>query len=350
MRAPVHVPALAPLAGLFGWLVRARNRYWDSPGRAQHAGVPVVSVGNLTVGGTGKTPFVAWLAQRLWKEGRSPAIASRGYGGTAGRGPRVVSRGRGPEVVWREAGDEPFLLARLLPAVPVIVGSDRVAAARHTVALGARVVVLDDGFQHRRLARDVDIVLLDAELPLGGGGRLLPAGSLREPPSSLARADVVVATRCPTEAGRAQVERLVREWNLRAPVFRATHRLAGFVDSGGESVPAPSRAVAFSGIASPRSFFSSLVGAGVEVVVEEPYPDHHDFTSADWSHLAALSQRHQATLVTTEKDLVRLPHAVPGNSSTPSRPSAIALRIEMEVADGDALLAHVLGGLRIGHP
>jgi len=166
---PPEHPALVALLSLpsliFGAAVRLRNHLYDRPGASRRAPIPVLSVGNLTVGGTGKTPLVAWLARRLREQGLTPAVVSRGYGGTAGRGPLVVTQGGEPNCGAEVCGDEPFELARMLSGVVVIVGSDRLAGAEEAARQGADVVILDDGFQHRRLARDLDIVLLDSSNP-----------------------------------------------------------------------------------------------------------------------------------------------------------------------------------------
>src|SRR5262245_33056718 len=160
----------------------------------RHLPVPVLSVGNLTVGGSGKTPFVAYLAQKLMESGRRVAVASRGYGGSSHPSPLVVSEGAGPLVSAQEAGDEPVLLSELLTSVVVMVCSDRWSAGRFAQErFGSELVLLDDGYQHRRLARDLDLLLVDAGAGFGNG-RMLPCGPLREPLRELARCDALVVT------------------------------------------------------------------------------------------------------------------------------------------------------------
>src|SRR5262245_27319852 len=274
---PGQVALLSVPALLYGGAVRMRNLFYDRNGAVVRAGLPVLSVGNLTAGGTGKTTMVAYLARRLRDWGRAPAVVSRGYGGRAGRGPLVVSRGGralvGPEL----AGDEPFLLAETLPGIPVVVGSDRIAGAAATKELGADVVVLDDGFQHRRLARDLDIVPLDAAGPFANY-HLLPAGPLREPISGLARADVVVITRSRPGESFVVLERVVRRYNARCPILRSANHRIGFVDAAGTKCPRPARAVAFCGIGNPASFLVDLEAEGVEIAGFHPFPDHHRFS------------------------------------------------------------------------
>src|SRR5215208_3969363 len=222
--------ALAPLGIIYGAVARARARLYRSGFlKAERAGVPVVSVGNLTAGGTGKTPLVEWAARALAREGLRACVLTRGYG-RADESRRVVaSDGARVLAEVAECGDEPRLLAeRLLGAAAVVCDRDRVAAARWARAeLGAEVFVLDDGFQHLRLARDLDIVTLDATAPWGGG-HMLPRGRLREPVSGLARADCVVITRAEQardiEGLRAEVARVGEG---RAEVFTSRVRTLG---------------------------------------------------------------------------------------------------------------------------
>src|ERR671920_1180406 len=189
--------ALAPLGMLYGAVARARLRLYRSGFlKSERVGAPVVSVGNLTAGGTGKTPLVEWAARALWREGLRACVLTRGYGRAEEWRRVLASDGARVLAEAAECGDEPRLLAeRLLGSASVVCDRDRVAAARWArEELGARVFVLDDGFQHLRIARDLDVVTLDATDPWGGGA-MLPLGRLREPASGLARADCVVITR-----------------------------------------------------------------------------------------------------------------------------------------------------------
>lgn len=333
-RYPGYVLAMRPFEVLYRAVVARRNARYDRGLGVERAGIRVVSVGNLTVGGTGKTPAAAWMVKRLMQRGRTPAIVSRGYGGAAGAGPVVVS----PDSRWEDVGDEPVLLAELTRAV-VVVGSDRVAGARKAAELGADVAVLDDGFQHRRLARDLDVVLLDAADPFGNG-RLLPAGPLREPAAALARAGIVVLTRADA-AGAPAGEAAVRSLRLPAPVVRAIHAPAGFVRPDGRETAAPARAVAFAGIARPETFRESLVATGVEVVLFRAFPDHHPYRSAELLPLLERARRAGVALVTTRKDRVRLPAELRGET--------LALEVELRPEDPrelDEALDRALGGGR----
>jgi len=339
-RALLGLPAMA-----YGEAMRLRNRFYDGKGAVHRAGLPVLSVGNLTVGGTGKTPIVAWLVRTLRECGLKPAVVSRGYGGTAGRGPLLVSRGDGPLAGARICGDEPYLLARHLEGAIVIVGSDRVEGTRAARRAGADVAVLDDGFQHRRLARDLDIVLLDAHNPFGNYS-LLPAGTLREPLAGLARAGIVLITRSRPGESLVVIERVVRRHNPAVPILRAGNWRVGFRDLAGDPVEKPRRALAFCGIGNPASFAADLEAEGVEVVALRIFADHYPYTEADAAALSRLALDRDATLVTTEKDLVRFPaHPGPGPG-----PAIAALRIEARIHDRDEMLRRIRAAIEGAAP
>jgi tetraacyldisaccharide 4'-kinase len=327
---------LSAPAFLFGVGARLRRRLYELPGAVRQVELPVISVGNLTVGGTGKTTIAAWLVRRLQEHGHRPAVVSRGYLGRAGRGPLVVSRGEGPRVEASVSGDEPYLLARSLPGAQVIAGSDRIEGCRAAATAGADVVVLDDGFQHLRLGRDLDLVLLDAHSPFGNY-RLLPAGSLREPASGLSRADAVLITRSRSQESFEVLERVVRRYHREVPILRSGHRCSGFVDPEGNPVDPPVRVVAFCGIGNPDAFVTDLAGQGVQVAAFRPFRDHHAFTAEDWRSLVEMARFHDASLLTTEKDLVRLTPELRQAADA----EVAAMRIEAVVHDADALLALV---------
>jgi tetraacyldisaccharide 4'-kinase len=278
--------ALLPAEWAFRGIVAARNRAFDRGVlRAEHAGVPVISVGNVGVGGAGKTPFAAWLVARLQTWGRTPGIALRGYG-----------------------GDEVILHRELNPGVRVATAARRVEAARELAAAGCDVVVLDDAFQHRRLARDLDIVLIAVET-WDPHPRLLPRGPWREGVEALGRADVVVLTRKSASAARAG--EVAREVAAAAPgkavavCHLAADRLVGL--HGGDMVRLQSLAgrevLAVAGLGMPRPFFDTLRQAGA-VVDEDAYPDHHPFSAAD--ALKMVSRAAGRPIVITRKDAVKL--------------------------------------------
>jgi tetraacyldisaccharide 4'-kinase len=337
----VAAVALAIPTAAFAAVVRLRNAWYDRPGATRRASVPVISVGNLAVGGTGKTPLVAWIARRIKADGLFPAVVSRGYGGSAGPGPLVVSTGEGPRVNARTCGDEPHLLARSLKGVIVVVGADRIEGARAAGAAGANAVLLDDGFQHRRLARDLDIVVLDARAPFDDG-RLLPRGSLREPPSALARAQLVVLTRVREGDPATEAIAAVRAAGYAGPIVRAGHRTTGFTDVTGAERAAPRRALAFCGIGDPNLFRRDIAAAGVETAGFHPFRDHHPYTVADWDALIGEANALGVPLVTTEKDLSRLEAAA---GASLGRAEVVVLRIETLVWDEARLVGAVRGAL-----
>jgi tetraacyldisaccharide 4'-kinase len=289
----------------------------------------VVAVGNLTVGGTGKTPLVEWLARELTVRGRRVVILSRGYGRRGGGNSLLVSDGRQVFLSPREAGDEPVLLARRLVGVPVVVGRDRHRAGAWALPrFGPDVLLLDDGFQQRGLATDVDIVCLDARAPWGPRG-LLPRGSLREPASALGRAHLLVLTGA-AGAVRDAVPDEVRRHAPGAPIAWASYEPESTLDpKTGTDGPIESlRAhplLAFAGIAMPERFAATLAGLAVTPRDFVAFPDHHPYTPAD---LAALEARARAVgaewLLTTEKDAVRLPD--PGE--LPVRALRVRLRLD----------------------
>jgi len=305
-----------PAAGAYGLLASVRNRLFDEgvlPSWRPRC--RVVSVGNLTVGGTGKTPMVAWLAEFLRGEGWRVAVASRGYRGDCGRGICVVSDGNRVLADFRHSGDEPQLLARRLPHVPVLCSAHRIRAVAAAVEnFGTQAVILDDGFQHRRLARDLDLVLLDARTPFGNGW-LFPRGLLRETPSALRRAHAVVLSRFdgspPAEANR---DALAKRWPEKAIVTAAYRPVHLFESSTGRERPlgflAGVRAAAFAGIAKPEAFFRTIQDLGARLVYSRGLPDHHPLSPELLSNLIREAAPKEPELwLTTEKDWVRLPGA-----------------------------------------
>jgi tetraacyldisaccharide 4'-kinase len=263
-----------------------RNALYDAGVlRAMRVGVPVVSIGNLTVGGAGKTPFTRWIVERLRARGRRPAILHRGSG-----------------------ADEPALHAAWQPDVPVRVGADRVAGARAVSAEGADVIVLDDGFQHRRLARDVNIVLVAAETGLGPV-RLLPRGPWRERLSALRRADLAVVTRRTADAAAAaRVARRLLAVEASPPVAHCVLETAGWRAAGATGPPA-GPAFAVTSIASPDAFAENARRAGAAVSDGLAFPDHHTFDARDVARI--VSEAAGRALVTTEKDAVKLAPLLP---------------------------------------
>ena len=292
----------------YGAAMRLRNRWYDWGGTVHSPGVPVISVGNLTAGGTGKTPMVAWIVQQLQQLGRSPGIISRGY-----RSPSSTDPGEG--------NDEKRVLEILCPRVGHIQNRDRIAAARSCLEQHhSDVLVADDAFQHRRLARALDIVLIDATNPWGYG-HVHPRGLLREPKSSLRRADLVILTRA-DQVGDSERELIwdeIEHWTRTRSEDRieVAFRPTSLIDTDGQRTPIESLAgkkvLAFCGIGNPESFRRTLEASGCEVTGFRTFRDHHIYSREDLQELTAESAKHGACLITTLKDLVKT--SLPGSIS-----------------------------------
>jgi len=294
---------LCPLSFLYGLVMRARKGLYRAGLKPSYrASVPVISVGNIVIGGTGKTPMVDFLIRHISGLGVRCAVVSRGYGGSYSQEvARVFDADGTTKMTAAESGDEPYLLARRNPGVPVYVARKRKLGVQAAERDGAQLILLDDGFQHLAVQRDVDIVLLDSKRPFGNG-RMLPAGILREPLSALQRADLVVMTR----SGPGVRSLLHND----VPVMSCSHRsdktlttLSGeFVseaDYQGKSC------LAFAGIARPEEFFLSLQTFGFRRVEGIPLTDHQEYNQDTLNHLLGLCHNHDL-LITTEKDAVKL--------------------------------------------
>ncbi|MEO1002290.1 MAG: tetraacyldisaccharide 4'-kinase [Cyanobacteria bacterium J06638_7] len=298
---------LWPCGWLYGLAVRchrASSRAWQPP-------LPVVSVGNITLGGTGKTPLVIALARELSGRGWRPAVLSRGYG-SGRREPLRVE----PQMAAAAVGDEALELVRGLPGVPVWIGADRVASARRALEQGADLLLLDDGLQHWRLSRDCDVTVLDEQRRLGNG-LVFPAGPLREPAAALARAHLLVLT-------GAQADLAVAATGLPWPAGRPWLRVPARLE-----VPAVLRQrplLAFCGIGLPEKFFAALRHEGCRLVACRAFPDHHPYARSDVERLLTLARSQQnATLVTTGKDWQRLTAVLAPAERTAVVPVALRL-------------------------
>lgn len=314
--------------------VRLRNdRFNANPARSRRVSKPVISVGNLTTGGTGKTPFVRWLCQYLIGQGRYPAIVSRGYGTRSG------------------PNDEALELSAELPHVIHVQNPCRYDAAMAVIAAGnVDCIVLDDGFQHRQLARDLDIVLLDALNPFGYD-HLLPRGFLREPVESIRRADVIALSRA-NQVSKGQRETICQKAMQLAPTatwIELEHALDRYVTPCGDSYPADylngKRTLAFCGIGNPAAFRETLRQAGCEVVELIEFPDHHQYTPADFQRIAAQASRHRSVdfLVCTRKDLVKI-----DNQGLVFRQPLVALAIEIQIRTNEQQLMQRVSSLLPG--
>jgi len=322
---------------IYGAIIRRKNRQFDSAALPiARVAAPVISVGNLTVGGTGKTPFVVWLAR--WFRARQYAVSliSRGYGRPAKQG-----------IEKQSLNDEALEIADLLPDVPHRQDPDRVAAARAELADGQpRVLILDDAFQHRRLARDLDIVLLDALEPFGYG-HLLPRGLLREPIESLRRAHVVALSRSDAVSAerRAEIRAIVAQHAPQAEWIELVHQPTALRDTLGrcESLSkwCGKRVAAFAGIGNPAGFQHTLQSAGLNVVEMRPFADHAKYSSAERDSLVTwVSSLGQLDgVLCTHKDLVKV--RAPDLNGVLLR----ALQIELQITQGQDQLEERLGAL-----
>ncbi|MGA0849293.1 MAG: tetraacyldisaccharide 4'-kinase [Chthoniobacterales bacterium] len=330
--------------------------------RAQELGCPVVSIGNLTVGGTGKTPVAEMLARELQKRGRRVAILSRGYKSVPRPfmqrlknklfkhldlfPPRIVSDGHKVLLDSRRAGDEPHMLAKNLPGVCVLVDKDRVKSGLHALRhFDSDLLLLDDGLQYQRLRHRIDVVLVDRQAPFGNE-HLLPRGTLREPPRNLRRASYIIVTKCGPEPDEALLRRL-RKLNRTAAIIECNHAPRHWEDlRTGQKFPLEhlrGRHVgAMSGIARPESFEEGVRELGAIVEISKAFADHHRFTKKEiLRFLEWCDRRSLDALVTTEKDAVRFP-----DIDNPPVPM-LFLRVEIEILRGrehwDELLGRLAG-------
>ncbi len=336
--------ALTPFSLAFSLAVRARNVSYDL-GILPTVRVPllVISIGNLTVGGTGKTPLTLWLAQALQQRGYSVGIITRGYKGTA-VSPILAGRNGTPLATIAEVGDEAFMLARRFPGV-VIAGRDRVAAAmfahQHFVL---DVVILDDGFQHRRLHRDVEVVLFSAQE--AASTWLLPAGPFREPFSGIRRADAVVITKRTQGQNNLPAHLLSQLDSHAIPMFSGelvptvlVQVLHGQWLEQPLSALSGKRVIAVTAVANPQPFYHSIREQGAELTQVVEFPDHHSYTHSDWQQLVQDSGSCDV-LLTTEKDLVKL------EQFSPAVDRLRALRVQLQLEPAEAFLTTIEQQLR----
>jgi tetraacyldisaccharide 4'-kinase len=349
-RVIVHALSL-----LYAAIVRLRLRlYRERYIHDHHLGVPVISIGNLTVGGTGKTPLTELLARALRAQGRKVAILSRGYKSKRvrkiprwrkllarlrgkplpARLPRVVSDGKNVLLDSYTAGDEPFMLATNLPDVPVVVDKDRVKAGLHAIKqFGADILLLDDGLQYLRLKHRLDMVLVDRTAPWGNG-YLLPRGTLREPKRHLKRASYVFITKC-GEGDNSEFIAELRKLNRIAEMIECRHRPVHLENiHTRERLPLESvygaHIGSICGIAVPKSFEEGLLKLGAKLDATVHFADHHRFTTLDIKKFMERCERRDVRMiVTTEKDFVRFP-AIPPGIDIP----IYFLRVEMEIVRG----------------
>jgi tetraacyldisaccharide 4'-kinase len=299
----------SPWQRLYESAHRLRHAWYA--GRSRRLPVPVVSIGNLHWGGSGKTPLVAAVAAHRRDRGEAVCVLSRGYRGQ-GRAPRVLSRGAGPLLTPRQAGDEPVLLAELLPGVAVVVGTDRTAAGALALAElrpAPQLLLLDDGFSHLALGRDLDLLAFPAADPFAGG-RLLPSGRLREPLRAAARASAAVLTGVAPAAldgAGAALAAALRPFGFAGPGFASAAQWAPARLENGELLLPGTRVLALSAIARPADFVAAVRRLDFAVMGELRFPDHYRYPAASLARIArAARQAGAEAVLTTAKDLVKL--------------------------------------------
>ena len=335
---------LKALSFVFSAVVSFRYLLYKTGVLRRHPlGIQVISIGNVTAGGTGKTPVTEMFARALSAEGRKVAILSRGYRRKEAPWwqrmftqvidpPLVVSDGKRVLLDSAVGGDEPYMLASNLPGVAVVVDRDRVKAGRYaTKRLGCDTLILDDGFQYQRLKHSIEVVLVDATNPFGNG-HMLPRGVLREPARHIKRADVVFLTKC--RGDTSEVEAEIRKYNKKARIVRCAHAPRSLKDVWSrEEFPLEwlkgKTLCTLSGIASPKGFENSLRHMGAKVVWCERYADHHRYDSSEILYaLNRTADMGAEALVTTEKDAVRFPRL----ETSPVK--CLYLRIAIEILSG----------------
>jgi len=331
---------LPPLSALYGAATRARlTLYRRGTFRTTTLDRPVISVGNITTGGTGKTPLVEWVARTLAAKGKKVCILTRGYGRSHPDRHVLVSDWQTVFATASEAGDEAYLLAKNLEGVAAVISdANRAAAGKDAIKhLNPDCFVLDDGFQHLRLARDLNIVTIDAKNPWGGGS-LLPYGRLREPRSSLSRADCLVITRADQAEGIQSLRSELAQLTVGCPQFLSrmrTVRIAPLTDPS-KSPDLPQRNAAFCAVGNPQSFFTQLRDEGQELSFTKAFPDHYSYTQKDLDRLVNAAKKAGVdALITTAKDAVKL------RSLTVAMPCYI-LEISIDVENSEELRKLIL--------
>jgi len=311
------IKILIPMARLYRWIMQLRNRLYDQGVlKTYSVSTKVISVGNITVGGTGKTPVVEAIAAYFLMREKRVAIQSRGYG-RSGRGSVVVSDGKRILATSEQSGDEPFMLANNLPGAIVMVGEDRYETVLQIhEKFKPDVIILDDAFQHRRIHRDLDIVTVDTSSPWGNG-QCLPAGPLRESPAGLQRAHLIVLTRSDDSEKTAEARTAVSNTGTKAMMTSAAHEPVEWIHYKSRKAQPLNflkhkQVISIAGIGNPDSFLTTLKGLGVHPMEFIRFPDHHRYKQHDMDYINSAGVKHSAmAIITTEKDGARL-HSVDG--------------------------------------
>ena len=344
---------LTPLSYLYAAIVKIRNWIYDCRLlRSKRLPPTVISVGNITSGGTGKTPVVIWIARALVDGGYRPAILLRGYHREEKTSAiHVVSDGQEILASVEASGDEALMIARELPSVPVLIGKDRYETGCHALrGLKPDVLILDDGFQHRKLERDLDIVTVDATQPFGTK-KLLPAGTLREPVSALRRADLIILTRVDMAESADEIRENITTLAGGTPIMESRHEPTRLYRLGiGEDVDfgvlKGKKLFAVCGIGNPGAFAETLRRYEPQCIDLLPFPDHHQYSRADVVRIQTEVQQAEADfIITTRKDELKLaPFCTEegDNAATRDDLSILVLAIELSVTAGECLLTRYL--------
>ena len=343
-----YSPLLAPFSRFYGAGVGLRTALYKGQWlEARRLNRPVVSVGNLTAGGAGKTPLVILLAKMLEQAGRKPSILTRGYRRRSKEACIVIEPGRERQPASDEVGDEPALMARRLTQVPLIVARDRYSAGRVAESrFEVDVHLLDDGFQHLHLHRDIDVLVIDATQPFASG-QLLPSGRLRERPEAARRADLIVITRGDPKSADL-IAATLEGFGIRRPTFAARTRLCGLrpVNSPGELPGLPSAerrlrpALAFCGLGNPDAFFRDLERWGFSLAGRLSFSDHHRYDRSDFRRVLDQARRSGAEwLLTTEKDVQNM--SEPWTESLP----LFCCSMELEIPEEDGFRREIFSRL-----
>lgn len=340
--------SLFPLSAVYGGITEIRNLYYNKhflP--VERLPKPTISVGNISAGGTGKTPVVGFLAQYLDKLGKKVVVLSRGYGRKT-RSTVLLSADNLPSVPYSRSGDEPRLLAQKLRNGFVVVDGNRIRGGKLAIKKDAPdFFILDDGFQHRRIYRDLDIVTMDAT-DLWGGGFILPAGKLREPLSQLRRADLIWITK--TDQATCSLEKIHNDLRkkIKKPTVFSEHspkKICSFSDQTSHRLHElkGKKVVAFCGIADHNSFKNTLLQLGAEILVFQRFKDHHRFQSGEINKLLKIKENKKADwLITTEKDAVRI-----DESNKHLLTSLFFIEIEIRLVAGQESLKKMIGNINI---
>lgn len=330
----ILTPITIPLSLVYGCIIYLRNLFYDYGWfTTEEFKLPIISVGNITTGGSGKTPLVMYLANLLIKNGKNPSIVSRGYGRKS-QGLVVVHDGKKMKAKVESAGDEPFLMASILKSVPVIVCEDRREAIRHLLnSSTVNIIIMDDGFQHRKVKRDLDIITISAN-DKKNNYRLLPWGRLREPLQNIKRADAVVVTKTENFTSPNIHVKVSSVFNG-SPIFSTIIPILMKYESSGyhKSLPLTIPLFAFCGIGEPASFFKSIEQLDIRIGGKRIFPDHQKYTGSVINELSAQINSSQIKgIITTEKDLVKLP------DSFLDEFDIYVIKIEMEFEDESGIL------------